>query len=171
MNGKIINLMFVLLIFALTNPAQISSGGSFSLEKSVIAGGGGESTSNAFTVAGTSAQNAAGTFTQNSGFFQIGGFWTDDRLAPTSARVSISGKVTTLKGGGIRNVIVTLTDSEGRIRTAATGSFGAFGFTDIEVGHAYIVRVQAKKYFFSNPTQILIINDSLTDINFTAEDL
>ena len=40
MNRKIINSIFVLLIFSFTSPAQISTGGGFSLEKSVIASGG-----------------------------------------------------------------------------------------------------------------------------------
>lgn len=153
-----------------TASAQISSGGSFSLEKSVISGGGGESAGNGFGVAGTAGQNAAGTFTQNSNFFQIGGFWTADGLAPTSASVSISGKVTTLKGNGIRNVIVTLTDTEGGVRTIVTGSFGMYRFTDVEVGRTYILQVQAKKYFFANSMQIVTVNDELTNLDFTAED-
>lgn len=150
--------------------AQISSGGSFSLEKSVIAGGGGESTGGGFRAAGTAGQNAAGTLTQNSSFFQIGGFWSPDQLAPTSASVSISGKVTTSNGRGIRNVIVTLTDPEGNVRTTVTGSFGSYHFTDVEVGHTYILQVQAKKYVFLNPAQVVTVSDELTNLDFTAED-
>ncbi len=173
-NSKLILMFFTFLIFnfSLTQsaPAQIASGGSFSLEKSVIPGGGGESAGVGFTVAGTSGQNTAGTFNQNSNFFQIGGFWTADQLVPTSALVSISGKVTTLNGNGIRNVIVTLTDTEGGVRTTVTGSFGIYRFTDVEAGHTYILTAQAKKYLFANPTQVVTVNDELTDIDFTAED-
>jgi hypothetical protein len=156
--------------FVICAKAQVASGGSFSLEKFVIPGGGGESAGGGFTVTGTAGQNAAGTSTQNSNFFQIGGFWTADRFVPTAARVSIGGKVTTLRGSGIRNVSVTLTDPDGNVRTTVTGSFGAYNFTDVEVGRTYIVRVRAKKYFFSDPTQILTLNDALTDVNFTAGD-
>ena len=169
MNRKIINSIFVLLIFSFTSPAQISTGGGFSLEKSVIASGG-ESVGGAFSVTGTAGQNAAGTLTQNGDFFQIGGFWTADRLAPTAASVSIGGKVTTLNGVGIRSVIVTLTDSEGGIRTAVTGSFGNYRFTEVEVGGIYVLEVKAKKYFFSNPVRIVSVNDELTELDFTADD-
>ena len=167
-------MVFTFLTFnfslAATAPAQISSGGSFSLEKSVIAAGGGESVGVGFTVTGTSGQNAAGTAAQNSNFSLIGGFWTADRFAPTAALVSISGKVTTLKGIGIRNVVVTLTDAAGNIRTTGTGTFGFYRFTKVEVGQIYVLQVQAKKYFFPNPAQVVSINDELTGLNFTAED-
>ncbi len=163
---------FLIFNFSLTQsaPAQISSGGSFSLEKSVISGGGGQSAGVGFAVAGTVGQNAAGTLTQNSNFFQIGGFWSPDQFGPTAALVSISGKVTTLNGSGIRNVIVTLTDTEGGVRTTVTGSFGIYRFTDVEVGHTYILTAHAKKYLFANPTQVVTTNDELTDIDFTAQD-
>ena len=170
MNGKIINSIFVLLLFALTSLGQIASGGSFSLEKSVIPGGGGESAGGAFTVTGTAGQKAAGTSTQSSGFIQIGGFWTADQLAPTAASVSIGGKVTTSNGVGIRSVIVTLTDSEGGMRTAVTGSFGFYRFTDVEVGRIYLLEVKAKKYYFSNPVRIVNVNDELANLDFTSDD-
>jgi hypothetical protein len=172
--SKLIMMFFTFLIFnfllAATAPAQISSGGSFSLEKSVIPAGGGASAGIGFTVTGTSGQNAAGISAQNSNFSLIGGFWTADRLAPTSALVSISGKVTTSKGNGIRNAAVTLTDAEGNARTTLTGSFGFYRFTEVEVGQIYILQVQAKKYSFSNPARVLTINDELTNMDFTAED-
>ena len=40
--------------------AQISAGGGFSVEKSVVANGGGTSSSSEFSVIGTTGQNAAG---------------------------------------------------------------------------------------------------------------
>lgn len=162
--------IIVIAIFPALVPAQIASGGGFSLEKSVLAGGGGESAGGGFAVAGTAGQNAAGTFTQNGSFFQIGGFWTAEQFAPTAALVSISGKITTLSGSGIRNVIVTLTDSEGGVRRVITGSFGNYRFTDVEVGRSYILTVKSRKYFFADPVRILTVNDELTNMDFTAED-
>jgi hypothetical protein len=169
MNGKIINSIFVLLLFAMTSLGQLASGGSFSLEKSVIAGGGGESSGGGFKVGGTSGQNAAGTSTQNFNFSQTGGFWSPAQLVPTAATVSVSGRVATASGKGIRNVIVTLTDSGGGVRSAVTASFGFYRFTDVEVGQTYILQVRAKRYSFPNPTQVVTVNDELTDIDFTAE--
>jgi hypothetical protein len=173
-NSKFILTLFTFLTFnfllAESAPAQISSGGSFSLEKSVMPGGGGSSTAGGFTVTGTAGQNTAGNAAQNGNFSLTGGFWSPDQLAPTSASVSVSGKVTTLNGRGIRNVIVTLTDNEGNVQTTFTGSFGSYRFTDVEVGQTYILQVQAKKYLFPNPVQVVTINDELTNMDFTAED-
>lgn len=45
-------------------------------------------------------------------------------LAPTAATVSISRRVTTMSGRGIQNVHLSLTDSNGKVRTATTTSFG-----------------------------------------------
>ena len=169
MKHKLIISVFTLMIFPLIASAQISSGGSFGLEKSVIAGGGGESAGGGFAIAGTSGQTTAGIKNQNGNFLLNGGFWAASPLAPTSASVSIDGKVLTLNGNGIRNVIVTLTDSAGSVRTTVTGSFGFYRFTDIEVGQIYVLKVKAKKYSFANPVRVLVVNDELTGIDFTAD--
>jgi hypothetical protein len=172
--SKLIPLLATFLIVnflsSQTAPAQISTGGSFSLEKSVLPGGGGQSAGSGFTVTGTAGQNAAGTRAQNGSFSLIGGFWSPVQLVPTAATVAIGGKVTTLNGRGIRNVIVTLTDNEGRVRTTVTGSFGSYLFTDVEVGNTYILQVQAKKYVFPDPARVVTVSDELTDLDFTAED-
>ncbi len=164
------SVLIFFLVFAPSAAAQISSGGSFVLEKSVKSGGGGESAGGAFTVAGTSGQNAAGMLIPNGQLDLRSGFWTPDQLAPTSALVSISGKVTTIKGSGIRNVLVTLTDLNGTVRTTFTGSLGTYSFSDVEVGQTYVLTIQAKKFFFSNTMQIVTVYEELTGIDFTAED-
>lgn len=165
-------LTLILLTLPQILTAQVSSGGGFSIEKSVVATGGGESSSGAFNVTGTAGQNAAGTITNSHAVFrQAGGFWTPDQLAPTAASVSIGGKIKTADGSGIRNVIVTLTDSSGAIRTTVTGTFGWFRFTDVEVGQIYVLTTKSKKYNFSNPTMIISVNDELTDLDFIANEL
>lgn len=162
-------LTLILLILPHTLTAQISSGGAFSLEKSVVATGGGESSTVAFSVTGTTGQNAAGTITAASQFNQFGGFWTYDQIFPTAANVSIGGNVKTPNGNGIRNVIVTLTDAYGSSRSTVTGSFGTYRFTNVEVGQTYILKVSAKKYSFTNPTQVVSVNDELTGLDFTGQ--
>lgn len=163
--------IFLIALF-LSNIAfgQISSGGAFSIEKSAVAAGGGAGSNGAFTLSGTTGQNAAGTNTTNAPFDQIGGFWTPDQLAPTAAVVSISGKVTTANGNGIKNVVVTLTGLNGSTRTIMTGSFGSYRFTDVEVGQTYILGVAAKKYVFTNPSQIVSVNEELTNLDFMANE-
>ena len=86
-----------ILAGALLGSAQAASGGGYTLDKSVIASGGGTSgdqTGALYTVNGTIGQPAAGaisggTYTLNSGF------QTAAPAAPTAAGASISGRVLT----------------------------------------------------------------------------
>lgn len=168
MNYKIIIAILTFLILPTAISAQIAAGGSFSLEKSVVATGGGTSSNGSFNLSGTTGQNAAGTVNTNVMFDQVGGFWTFDGFAPTAAMVTVGGKVTTGRGSGIRSIVVTLTDMNGAVRTTFTGSFGAYRFTNVEVGQNYILRVFGKKYSFANPTQIISVYEELTNLDFVA---
>lgn len=170
MNSKIIFSAIILLTLAMISRAQIASGGGFSLEKSVTAGGGGTSSGDGFSLSGTSGQNAAGTNASASPFNQSGGFWTPEQLAPTAAVVSIGGRITASDGRGIRNAIITLTDSNGASRRTQTGSFGYYRFTDVEVGQTYVLTVISKRFVFANPTQIITVNEELSEINFNANE-
>lgn len=91
-----------------------------------------------------------------------------NELIPSAANTSISGKVSTADGNGIRNVIVTLIAPNGEILTARTSSFGYFRFDEIAVGETYVISVASKRFTFKQPTQILTVNEELTDINFIA---
>ncbi len=93
-----------------------------------------------------------------------------NELFPTAANVSISGRVLSVNGNGIRNVIVTLTDTNGSVLTARTNSFGYFRFDEIEVGQTCIISVVAKRYAFKQSSQVLVVNDELTNINFIAQE-
>lgn len=165
--------LFVILVFMAYLPAaasaQIASGGSFELERSAVATGGGTSANGAFSIAGTSGQATAGTNSTNEPFAQASGFWIPGALMPTASLVSVGGRVVTAEGSGIRNVTVTLTDSAGRTRTARTKTFGHYRFTDVTAGETYILSVRAKRYFFANPTQVVSVLDELTDVNFEAD--
>ena len=166
---RYIFLTLILLILPRALTAQIASGGAFSLEKSVVATGGGDSAGGAFSATGTTGQNAVGTVTAGSPFFQIGGFWTYNQIQPTAATVSIGGNVKTPNGNGIRNVIVTLTDAYGVSRTTVTGSFGTYRFTNVEVGQTYVLKVSAKRYSFTNSSQVVSVNDELSGLDFTGQ--
>jgi len=168
MNCKIIAFVFILMALPLIASAQIASGGTFTLEKSVVATGGGDSSNGAFTVTGTAGQPAAGTAYYGASVAHRAGFWVPDQLEPTAAEVAVSGRVTTAGGAGIRNVMVTLTDSRGTSRQVATGSFGTYLFTNVEAGQSYTLTVVAKRYTFANPTRIVTVSDELTDLDFTA---
>jgi len=88
--------------------------------------------------------------------------------APTAASVSIGGRVMTASGRGIRNVYITLTDSNGNTRMAVSSSFGYYRFADVAAGETYIISARGKRYTFIQPTQLLNINEDTDGINFIA---
>jgi hypothetical protein len=90
------------------------------------------------------------------------------RLGSTAATVSIGGRVTATNGRGINRASVTITDGQGRSRTVVTDKGGYYRFTDVEAGQTYIVGVKAKQYIFSQPSQLLNVNDESNDINFVG---
>ncbi len=87
----------------------------------------------------------------------------------TAATVSISGRVMTASGRGIVNVRLTLTDSSGEVRTATTTSFGYYRFDDVQAGETYILSAAGKRYTFSQPVQVLYINEETDAVNFIAD--
>ncbi len=93
-----------------------------------------------------------------------------NEFIPTAANVSVSGMVLLANGGGIRNVIVTLADTNGNILTVRTNAFGHFRFDEIDVGQTYIISVVAKRFTFSQSSQVLVVTDELKDIIFIAEE-
>jgi hypothetical protein len=97
----------------------------------------------------------------------IGAF---EQLPPSAAEVSVSGRVTTANGQGVRNVRVSLTDSEGNVRHAMSGSFGYYRFDEIEAGQTVILGVASKRYVFTNPTRILMVVDDIADADFVADE-
>jgi uncharacterized delta-60 repeat protein len=83
-----------------------------------------------------------------------------------SGSVTVSGRVVTTDGNGLRNATVSLTDSNGARRTALTSSLGYYSFDSVGIGRTYAINVQSRRYRFS-PNQ-LQINESLTEVNFIA---
>lgn len=93
-----------------------------------------------------------------------------NELIPSAANVSVSGRVLSANGNGIRNVIVTLSSPNGSVTTARTSSFGYFRFDEIAVGETYVISVNSKRYTFDPSSQILSVNEELTDVNFVANE-
>lgn len=108
-----------------------------------------------------SIANATGGNGADIGAFEV-------QLAPTAATVSINGRVASITGRGIRGVRLSLTDSSGAIRTATTTASGYYQFDDVQAGETYILSATAKHYTFSQPVQVLNINDEMTEVNFIA---
>lgn len=155
----------VLCFCALSVNFHAQTGGAFTVEKSVIAAGGGTSAGNVFTVQGITGQTATGN-AQSPSFAVSGGFITPN-FAPTAASVTVSGRVFTPSGAGLRNAVVSMTDMQGNSRTVRTSTFGYFRFEDVEAGGIYIFTVQSKSFQFT--PQVVSVMEDIAELNFTAE--
>lgn len=172
MNRTIKSALLIAVAFAASVAgarAQVASNPPLTLEQSATAGGGGKSSDagGAFTVEGTIGQavtntSRAASLTVKSGFF------TAAVVAPTAATVSIGGRIRTTSGRGIRNVRVTLTDQNGNQRTAISGIFGVFRFSNVIVGETYTLTAVGRRYNFVEPTIVVLITEGSSSINFTA---
>lgn len=89
-------------------------------------------------------------------------------LGPTSSDVTVSGRVVDSAGRGIRNVYVSLTDQQGRMYAANTGTFGYYQFGGIATGQICVISVAAKRFSFSEPALVISVNNDATGIDFVA---
>jgi hypothetical protein len=100
----------------------------------------------------------------------IAGGWGLEFVQTTAAGLSISGRVMTAEGQGIRNARVIVTgNSLPEPRVALTGSFGAFSIDGLEAGQTYIVTVNSQRYTFRTPSRVVTLVDNLADVDFTAD--
>ncbi len=156
---------------AISAAAQVATGGNFTFDQTVIASGGGvssETSGNSYSIVGTIGQPIAGTTSVNSPFTLRSGFFTPELVAPTAAAVMIEGRVRTQTGAGIRNVQITLTESDGTIRAVKSGTFGNFRFDAVTVGQVVILSVSAKKFVFDQPVLIMNLTGDAISIEFIA---
>jgi hypothetical protein len=91
-------------------------------------------------------------------------------VSPTAATVTVSGRVVTPQGRGIRNVVVTMTDSIGNTRTATSSSSGYYRFIDVPAGETYIFTARGKRFSFRQNSQVRSIVEDIDDINFVASE-
>lgn len=91
-------------------------------------------------------------------------------VAPTSAPVSVSGRVFSGRGSAvIRRVRISLFDTfSGIERTTQTDHAGFYRFDELEIGRVYIIRAESKNYFFTPDNYFLELLDNRENINFTG---
>lgn len=87
-------------------------------------------------------------------------------LAPSAASVSVSGRVIDANGRGVAKATVTLTDSNGAVRTAVTNPFGYYRIDGIVAGTTCVVGARHKRYDFTSQT--ISADQDFADLNFTA---
>lgn len=84
--------------------------------------------------------------------------------------VSVSGNVTTAGGQPIRNASLTI--SGGNLPspvTVQTGNFGTYSFTGLQAGETYIIRVDMKRYRFTQTPNVQVTPfTDLSNVNFVA---
>lgn len=91
----------------------------------------------------------------------LGGF-----LEPTASEVSLSGRISTAWGAGLRHAVVALVSTDGEVRTTLTSSLGYYQFDDVKVGQNYVITVSAKRYAFES--RALTVDDTLAGVDFVA---
>ena len=67
------------------------------------------------------------------------------------------------------NVRLSLTDSSGEVRTATTTAFSYYRFDAVQAGETYILSAVGKRFTFSQPVQVLNINEETEAVNFIAD--
>ncbi len=88
-------------------------------------------------------------------------------MAPTAAGVSISGIAKDFSGRPAKNAAVSVTSSNGVVKTALTNPFGYFEIDNVEVGETYVVTVRHKTLIFR--PRIISVTDQITDISLVAD--
>ena len=155
--------LFIMAVFAASVAAQ--SGGQFQIEKSVIAGGGGQTAGATYTLDATVGQPVAGT-TSTGGTFELGGGFWGGGAAVVASTASVSGRVLTSDGRGLRNVTVSITDSLGVTRITTTSSFGFFSFDSVNTGQVYTFRISSRLFRFQ--PRAVQIDGNLTLADFVG---
>lgn len=84
----------------------------------------------------------------------------------TAAPVTVSGRVLTNEGRGVRGAIVTLADSEAKIYRGMTNTFGYFRIEEIPAGSGVVLTVSARGYTF--PSRFVELSADVSDLLITA---
>ncbi|MCW5960237.1 MAG: hypothetical protein KIS76_08735 [Pyrinomonadaceae bacterium] len=89
---------------------------------------------------------------------------------PTSANVFVGGSVVDSFGRGIANARITMIDQLGNRRFAQSSQFGYFRVNEVPSGETYIISVRAPRAAFSQPAQVIFVNQSIGNILFRADE-
>ncbi|MFL6373480.1 MAG: carboxypeptidase regulatory-like domain-containing protein [Pyrinomonadaceae bacterium] len=84
----------------------------------------------------------------------------------TAAGVSISGRVLSSSGGGVRGAVVSIIDTRGIQRTTITNAFGYYMFDNVQSGQNFVMRATARGFSFNPKT--LNVTDAIADVDFVS---
>ena len=99
---------------------------------------------------------------------QIDCTFTSEPLAPTAADASVTGRVLSPDGRGVRGVVVAIYDaSTGTGRSVSTNSFGYFSFRNLATSRFYILSVNSnRKVTIRNNVRTFTLTQDLAGIEF-----
>jgi hypothetical protein len=84
----------------------------------------------------------------------------------TAASVSVGGRILTPSGAGVYRAKVSLTGTDGIVRSAMTNQFGFYRIDNVPVGQGYILAATSKAYVFES--QFVSITDQTSALNLVA---
>ncbi|HMO81433.1 MAG TPA: S8 family serine peptidase [Pyrinomonadaceae bacterium] len=92
------------------------------------------------------------------------------QLAPTSAPASVSGRIATESGAGVRGIRLTIENAfTGEKFSSTTNSFGYYMFDGISTSHFYVISVNgSKRYFFTPESRTFTLDDNISGMDFQA---
>jgi hypothetical protein len=86
------------------------------------------------------------------------------RFTAATVTATISGRILTPGGSGLRNAIVALTDAQGVRRTTITSTLGFYSFDAVRLGEQYTLTSTSKRYRFLVRTELLTVGRSDLDL-------
>ncbi len=95
--------------------------------------------------------------------------WGLQMLAPTSANVSVSGRVLAANGRGIPGARLTLTSAHGSAAVAVTNAFGYYTLDTVPAGLTYTITASARGHTFAEPVLVIALDDNIANLDFQAE--
>ncbi len=90
--------------------------------------------------------------------------------APSSAPVSVSGRVMTADGRAIAGARLSIEGGNLKFpRWALANPFGRFRFEGLTPGVTCVISVGSKRFTFTEPVQAVTPQEDISDLNFTSE--
>ncbi len=109
-------------------------------------------------------------FTADTNGFTLGATYDEAATItiPATAGASISGRVTTPDGRGLRNATLAIVGRNGFARTVATSAFGYYTIENIALGGSYTLTVASRQYRFASRT--VEASGNLTNVDFVGSE-
>lgn len=96
------------------------------------------------------------------------GFATSFACSVDIVPLSISGRITTADGQGLKNATVSIVDQLRTIHRVTTNSFGIYRVDNLQTGGSYTIDVSSKRYRF--PSRVVSITGELANVDFVGQE-